>query len=226
VDPPQANLIVQQKDTLENGDWRYQRKQGAIIIAVSALVAGALWLALRYFSPEHLQVASVTDRLILAFKWWCVAVLFCFATGIDAVAHERLQSPAFDPLSGYDTKRMRINLRYLQNTLEQLVMFTAGLFGLALYSNDGDEMRAVDATAIVWILFRFAFWMGYHRSAAMRSLGAAGVGMSLILVVYVVARISFEFGGAFGVVASLSAFSAIEGFLFWTTRFRHAPQGK
>ena len=121
---------------------------------------------------------TAAERLIFAFKCWYFAVLFCFATGIDAVAHERLQSPAFDPLIGYETKRLRVNLSYLQNTLEQLIMFTAGLFGLALYSDGGDGMRAVEATAVVWILFRFAFWIGYHRSATMRSLGAAGVALS------------------------------------------------
>jgi uncharacterized MAPEG superfamily protein len=168
---------------------------------------------------------SVADRLLFAFKCWCFAVLFCLATGIDAVAHERLQSPAFDPLIGYETKRLRVNLRYLQNTLEQLVVFTAGLFGLALYSDGGNGMRAVEATTVVWILFRFAFWIGYHRSAAMRSLGAAGVALGLIVLIYVVARISFDLGGAIAAVSVLSVFSAIEAVLFWTTRFRKEPTG-
>jgi uncharacterized MAPEG superfamily protein len=167
---------------------------------------------------------SLADRLLFTFKCWCFAVLFCFATGIDAVAHERLQSPAFDPLLGYETKRMRINLRYLQNTLEQLIVFTAGLFGLAAYSNGGDAMRAVEATAVVWVLFRFAFWIGYHRSATMRSIGAAGVALSLIVLIYVVARISFELGGVIGVAVTLGIFSIIEAILFWTTRFRETPQ--
>ncbi len=52
--------------------------------------------------------------LFFAFKCRCFAVLFCFATGIDAVAHEQLQSPAFDPLIGYETKRLRVNLRYFK----------------------------------------------------------------------------------------------------------------
>jgi hypothetical protein len=215
---------LEQQD-LKDADWRRQRRSGAMIIGASAVVAAVLWLAIRWLGPTIPQMDTVADRLIFAFKCWCFAVLFCFATGIDAVAHERLQSPAFDPLIGYETKRLRVNLRYLQNTLEQLIVFTPGLFGLALYSDGGDGMRAVEATAVVWILFRFAFWIGYHRSATMRSLGAAGVALSLILLIYVVARISFDLGGTIAAVTVLSVFSAIEAVLFWTTRFRKEPAG-
>jgi hypothetical protein len=204
-------------------NWRAQRKSGMLVIFASAFVAVLLWLGVRYLSSPVANMDSVTAKLLFTFKCWCLAVLFCFATGIDAVAHERLQSPAFDPLLGYETKRMRVNLRYLQNTLEQLVIFTAGIFGLAIYSSGGAEMRAVEATTVVWILFRFAFWIGYHRSATMRSLGAASIGLTLIVLVYVVARISFDFGGVIGMAVILSTFSIIEAILFWTTRFRKTP---
>jgi hypothetical protein len=215
-------LASEQKD-LEESDWRGQRRSGTMIIVASAVVAAALWFGMRYLAPMVPQMDSVADRLIFAFKCWCFAVLFCFATGIEAVAHERLQSPAFDPLGGYETRRLRINLRYLQNTLEQLVVFTAALFGLALYSAGGDGMRAVEATTIVWILSRFAFWIGSHRSAAMRGLGTAGVAMSLIILIYVVARISFDVGGTIAAVTALGAFLAVEVVLFRTTRLRKEP---
>jgi hypothetical protein len=215
---------LEQQD-LKDSDWRCQRRSGAMVIGASAVVAAALWLAIRWLAPTIPQMDTVVERLIFAFKCWCFAVLFCFATGIDAVAHERLQSPAFDPLIGYETRRLRVNLRYLQNTLEQLIVFTPGLFGLALYSEGGDGMRAVEATAVVWILFRFAFWIGYHCSSTMRSLGAAGVALSLVVLIYVVARISFDLGGTTAVVTVLSVFSTIEAFLFWTTRFRKEPAG-
>jgi hypothetical protein len=54
---------------------------------------------------------------------------------------------------------MRINLRYLQNTLEQLVLFMPGVLGLAVYCSDGGSMRAVAATTVVWIAARIAFWI-------------------------------------------------------------------
>jgi uncharacterized MAPEG superfamily protein len=205
--------------------WRGQRRVGLIAIGASSAMAVILWLAIRYFAPFIPDMDSVGDRMIFAFKWSCLAVLFCLAMGIDAVAHERLQSPAFDPLAGYETRRMRVNVRYLQNTLEQIILFVAGLFGLALYMPGGDAMRAVEATAIVWILARLAFWAGYHRSAAMRGIGAPGVAMSLLVLIYVGARISYDFAGVPGAVGMIILFLLLQALLFWVTRERGEVAG-
>jgi hypothetical protein len=138
--------------------------------------------------------------------------------GVEAVAHERLSSPAFDPLAGFETRRLRVNQRYLQNTLEQLIVFAVALFGLAAYSHGGGAMRAVLATAVVWVLARFAFWIGYHRSAAMRGLGAPGMALSMVVLLYVAGRIGFDVGGFVGAAVPVAAFLAIEAFLFRATR--------
>jgi uncharacterized MAPEG superfamily protein len=161
---------------------------------------------------------TMTARMVLTLKCWCLAVLFCLVLGVEAVAHERLVSPAFDPLSGFETRRLRVNQRYLQNTLEQIVVFAAALFGLAAYSPDGSAMRAVVASTAIWILTRFAFWIGYHRSAAMRGLGAPGMALSMIMLLYVAARIGYDAAGAIGAVVPLVTFLAIEAYLFRVMR--------
>jgi hypothetical protein len=51
-------------------------------------------------------------------------------------------------------------------------------------------------------------------------LGAAGIALSLIVLIYVVGRICFDLGGSIAVAAALGLFAAIEAILFWTTRFR------
>jgi hypothetical protein len=195
-----------------------QRRAGLIYIALSAPFALGLWLAIRDFAPPLAGMEITSARMEFALKCCSVAALFCLVLGIEAVAHERLTSPAFDPLSGFETRRLRVNLRYLQNTLEQFLVFAVGLFGLSLYSADGVGMRAVEATTIVWILARFAFWIGYHYSAAMRGLGAPGVMMSLLVLIYVVARFGYEIAGLPGAIAPVLAFLLIEVFLFWATR--------
>ena len=125
---------------------------------------------------------------------------------MEAVAHERLSSPAFDPLANFETHRLGINKQYLQNALEQTVILAAALFGLAAYSPDGLKMRAVLATTVIWISGRFAFWIGYHRSAAMRGLGAPGMAVSLLVLLFVAGRIGFEFLGTFGAIAVVLGF--------------------
>jgi hypothetical protein len=134
-----------------------QRRAGMAAIAAAMPVALLLWLAIAYLTPPLAGMDSLGGRMLITLKCCCLAVLFCLVTGVEAVAHERLLSPAFDPLAGFETRRLRVNERYLQNTLEQILVFAVGLFGLAAYFPDGSAMRAVMATTVVWILARFAF---------------------------------------------------------------------
>ena len=204
-----------------NFDLRRQQTATIMPIAVAFPVAIVLWFGTYYMLPPLAGMEDVVARLVFALKCGCVAILFCFVTGIEAVAHERLRSPAIDPLSGYDTPRMRVNLRYLQNTLEQLAPFVAGVFGLALYCSDGRSMRAVPATTVVWIATRIAFWIGYHRSSAQRGIGAPGMVVSILVLLYVCTRFGFEIAGTVGAIVPLVLFVGAEGLLFWATKPLH-----
>ena len=199
-------------------DFMAQRRAGMIAIALAAPVAVALWIGLDRFLPPISGMADLSARMLFCLKCWCVAVLFALAMGIEAVAHERLVSAAFDPLAGFTTRRLRVNQQYLQNTLEQTVVFAAALFGLAAYCPTGAAMRAVAATTVVWVLARWAFWIGYHRSAAMRGIGAPGMALSLIVLVYVSARFGADIAGRAGAIAVVAAFIVFETVLFWATR--------
>jgi hypothetical protein len=203
-------------------EWREQRKTGMAAIAVSALVGVAMWFAVDRLLAPLAGMDELAARMLVALKCCAVAALFCLAAGVEAIAHERLQSAAFDPLAGHETTRLRVNKQYLQNTLEQFVVFTVGLFGLAAYSDSGDAMRAVIATTVVWVAFRFAFWIGYHRSAAMRGMGAPGMAVGLLMLLYVCARVGGDVTGPAGAVAVVAAFLALEAVLFRATRGRAA----
>jgi hypothetical protein len=187
-------------------------------IAASVAISLVIWAALWQFLPPLAGMDAVGARMLVALKCVAAATLFCFVAGIEAVAHERLQSNAFDPLEGHQTKRLRVNLRYLQNTLEQLIVFTAGLFGLAAFLDSGSAMRIVIASTVVWILNRFAFWIGYHRSAAMRGLGAPSMLIGLLMLLYVVARIGGDIAGTSGTIIAVALFLALEAVLFLKTR--------
>lgn len=199
-------------------DLRKERQATMAPIAIAFPAAIALWLGIYYLMPPLAGMEAVPARLIFALKCSCTAILFCFLTGIEAVAHERLRSPAIDPLLGYETRRMRINLRYLQNTLEQLVLFVPGLFGLAVYCADGAAMRAVVASTVVWIAARVAFWIGYHRSSAERGFGAPGMMVGIVMLLYVCARFGFEIAGWGGAAAVIVLFGGAEAILTWGTR--------
>lgn len=199
-------------------DWRAERKLGMTVIAASVLVSLAIYLALVRLLPPLAGMDSLGARMMVALKCLAAATLFCFVAGIESVAHERLQSAAFDPLVGIETKRLRVNLRYLQNTLEQLIVFGVALFGLAAYLASGSSMRALPAVTVIWIVNRYTFWIGYHRSAAMRGLGAPSMAVGLIMLLYVVARIGNDLAGTAGAVIAIALYLAIEAVLFWKTR--------
>jgi hypothetical protein len=200
------------------GGFIRKRRAGMTAIAAAMPVALLLWLAIAYLVPPLAGMDSLDGRMLFTLKCCCLAVLSCLVTGVEAVAHERLSSPAFNPLSGFETRRLRVNERYLQNTWEQTLVFAVGLFGLAAYSPNGSAMRAVLATTVVWVLARFAFWIGYHRSAAMRGMGAPGMALSMIVLLYVAGRIGYEVGGLVGAAVPVMMFFAIEVFLFHATR--------
>jgi hypothetical protein len=187
-------------------------------IAASMLVSLAIWYVLYRFLPPLSGMEAVGARMLVALKCLAVATLFCFVAGIEAVAHERLQSAAFDPLANFETKRLRVNLRYLENTLEQLIVFGVGLFGVAAYLTSGGSMRALPAVTAIWVLNRYAFWIGYHRSAAMRGLGAPSMAVSLIMLLYVVARIGMDVAGTAGALIAIGLYLAVEAVLFLKTR--------
>jgi len=201
-----------------DADVRRQRSIAMKWILVAAPVTLALWLGIYHWLPPLAGMDDPLARLCLAIRCCCVAILLCFVTGIEAVAHERLRSPAINPLAGHETQRLRINLRYLQHTLEQLMVFVPGLLGLAFYCSDGTTMRAVVATTVTWIVGRAGFWIGYHCGALYRAIGAPGMAQSMIVLLYVCARFGNDVAGPAGAIAPLVLFGAIEAYLFYATR--------
>src|SRR5690242_14417232 len=152
----------------------------------------AVWLAVYYFTPSLSGMSDPVARLFFAMNCCCVAVLFCFVTAIEAISHERLHSAAIDPLSGVESHRMRVNHRYLQQTLEQLLLFVPGLLSLALYCNSGSAMRAVVASTVVWIVSRAVYWVAYHQGSQYRSAGLTGMVQSILILLYVSARFGYD----------------------------------
>lgn len=179
-------------------------------IVVSAAVTAGLWYALLAVLPAPRQAGAFSAALACT----AIAALLALVAGVEAVAHERLVTPAIDPLAGFETRRMRVNFRYLQNTLEQFVVFAAGLLALSAYVTP----KIIVIVTIVWVLARWAFWIGYHRSPLLRGIGAPGMVQSMLVLLYVAYRFGADaYGNAAG-LALLGLFAAIEAVLFWAVK--------
>jgi MAPEG family len=194
--------------------------------AFAALCAAAIWWSVWTFVPSATQFDGVADRVVLALKCIVVATTLTLMLGVEAVGHERLMTPAFNPLAGQDSRRLTINNRFIQNTVEQLLVYSASLTGLAIYCDSGSSARAVVAATLVWVIARWAFWIGYHFGPQRRVAGLVGVAQSMILSLWVCAQIGNEIAGPVGAIALVGIFGAAEIVIIFGLRRGLAPQDK
>jgi hypothetical protein len=187
-----------------------QRRTIVVGMAAAVPIAIALWRATFRFLPPGVVERGAADPVRFALGWTAVAVLLCLVAGVEAVAHRRLFTAAIDPLAGADPPAMKIDQRYLQQTLEQLVVFAAGLFGLAAFAAPDTAARAIAATAIVWILSRWAFWIGYRRASRFRAPGLVGMVQGILVLLWVVWRFGASLAGPIGGAVPVLLFVAIE----------------
>ncbi|MDC0675700.1 MAPEG family protein [Nannocystis radixulma] len=167
-----------------------QAKRAVILrLLPIGLVAGLGMIGLLYFLVPPLRgVDTLADRMAVALRCAGVAALTLFA-GIQAVASQRGNSAAIDPIAGAgrEPRVMQIHARYTQNTLEQLVLFVIVLGALSTYLDAG-SMHLLPILTAVFILGRIAFWVGYLRDPLFRSPGMAIAfvinGLSLIYIAY------------------------------------------
>lgn len=178
-----------------------QRVTVLIAMIVSTAWAGALWWGVPATMPP-----VALDPALLVFGAIGAATLFALVPGIEAIAHERLVTPAIDPLAGADSPRLEVNRRYVQNTLEQLLVFAAGLPLLARYA----DPRALVAATLVWIVGRWIFWIGYHVAPRFRAFGLVGMVQSILVLLWGVAHLAGEWLGGIGAMAVVGLFVLLE----------------
>ena len=183
-----------------------QRRTTLSGIAASAVVTAATTSVLWRFLPQ-----PPMDPLATAMACCAIAALLTLVAGVEAIAHERLVTPAIDPLAGFETRRMRVNFRYLQNTLEQFVVFAAGLLALSFTASP----KILVIVTVVWVLARWAFWLGYHKDPLLRGIGAPGMVQSMIVLLYIAYHFGSDAYGQAAGIGLLVIFAGIEAMLFW-----------
>jgi hypothetical protein len=155
--------------------------------AISGVVTMVLVTWLLYASLP----SSTVDPLIYALRWLPLAALPLLAM-VVAVGNARALGPAIDPTAGAEDPAMRINIRVLDNTLQQLVLFVVGSLGLAA-SLGPDEVKVLGAAAIVFVLARVAFWIGYRIDPLYRAAGFAAT--AYLNIGLIAAALWFAFRG-------------------------------
>jgi len=152
------------------------RKQAGVLrnmllaLATSLVVlAGAVWWQPAALTP----LAAPAQRLLFTLQW-DAAILVCLILSIGALARHRFFTPADIDGSGLTsgTDRARVLQSVLQNTLEQAVIAVlAHLLWTAVMPRAW--LAAIPAAAVLFLVGRALFALGYRHGAAARAFGFA-----------------------------------------------------
>jgi hypothetical protein len=149
------------------------RKQIFVAIGMALAVAIQLFLystpavALRFTPPLGDDQAA---RLAYAARWLLVPAL-CLLAGVGMVANRRFFSnDAMDGTRAPQSKSLEINLRYNQNTLEQMALAAVAWAGLAL-TLPHERLGLIGMLAVLFALGRLLFWIGYLVAPWGRAIG-------------------------------------------------------
>ena len=150
------------------------------------LMVLSLWVLTRHL-PQPLLADAAPDRLAYALKANAVALLPLFIM-LVVIGNKRFLSEAIDPTRHAESQAMEIDGRVVDNTLQQNFVFAVASLALSTVV-PVQHLQVVWACAIVFIVARVAFWVGYRINPLFRAPGMAATAyMNLGIMVYVLGR--------------------------------------
>ncbi len=148
------------------------RQQKTVVWSAIASVnfSTVILLLAYFFIPLSLPPLDTQEqRLIFTLRCQLFPVLMLLA-GITAVSFNRFTSNAINPLAGGESDVMRVHLRYVSNTLEQLILFSIASLVLCTFL-DSHSIKLIPILTTLFVLGRIAFWLGYLQHPLNRGFG-------------------------------------------------------
>lgn len=176
----------------ERSGSQRQRRRARLGFSVRAwpfikVVGAASLSSLAFYTLSDLAIDwqpegwGVADRLQLFIKSAIFGALPAVA-GILIVAVQRLNPDHFVGIKVKPYSPLDINTRFVQNTVEQLVLFLIGVSGLSLYITPTDA-QTVPILAAMFLFGRLLHWWGFHKNTYLRAFGF-GLTFYPMLIVY------------------------------------------
>jgi uncharacterized MAPEG superfamily protein len=155
------------------GKMQMTNDQKAVAIGASGGIATMVvtLVALSSLLPGMSADATAGQRLAFAVQWIALAAL-PLALAIGSVGNARFSSEAINPLAGKESPETAINCRVVDNNVQQYLLFGAATLAVASGSR-GDQLGVVAAAAIVFVIARLVFWIGYRIRPVYRAAGFA-----------------------------------------------------
>ena len=149
-------------------------------VAIMALSVWALTRAL----PTPVIVDILGERLSYALRANVVALVPFFVMLIT-VGNSRFLSEAIDPTRHAESRSMEIDGRVADNTLQQNFVFAIASLALSTIV-PLKHLQVVWACAIVFVVARAVFWLGYRINPLYRAPGMSSTAyMNLGMILYV-----------------------------------------
>jgi hypothetical protein len=145
------------------------------IVAVGAASGVATMIAavagIYHLLPGNPGLADVSSRLAYALQANAIAVV-PLLLGIITIGNNRFLSEAIDPTLRKEDVATQINSRVVENTMQQFVLFLVATTALSANLASA-QMRIILAAAIVFVIARITFWIGYRIHPLYRAFGMA-----------------------------------------------------
>ena len=134
----------------------------------------AAMMGLYHLWPINDLLVDLPKRLGYALQANAFAVL-PLLLGILIVANGRFLSEAIDPTRQKESVAMQINCRVVENTTQQFIVFFVATTALSVNATS-EQMRLIPSAAIVFVIARIAFWIGYRIHPLYRAFGMGATG--------------------------------------------------
>jgi hypothetical protein len=170
------------------GDHMKAEQKIVAIGAASGVIVMALSIwALTSVLPTPVIADTVGERLAYALRANIVAIVPFFIMLIT-IGNSRFMSEAIDPTRRAESPSMEIDGRVADNTLQQNVVFAVASLALSTLVSL-QYLQIVWACAIVFVVARSVFWLGYRVNPLYRAPGMSATAyMNLGMILYVLFR--------------------------------------
>ena len=149
---------------------------GVILMSVS------VWILTRVL-PTPVIGGVLAERVAYALRANVFATLPLFIM-IATVGNSRFMSEAIDPTRHAESRSMEIDGRVADNTLQQNFVFAIATLALSTVV-PLQHLQSVWACAIVFVVARGCFWLGYRLNPLYRAPGMAATAyMNVGLIAY------------------------------------------
>jgi hypothetical protein len=137
--------------------------------------------------PAPVIAGGLAERLAYALRANVFAALPLFIM-IATVANSRFLSEAIDPTRRMESRSMEIDGRVVENTLQQNFVFAIATLALSTVV-PLEHLQSIWACAVVFVVARGCFWLGYRLNPLYRAPGMAATAyMNAGLIAYVLFR--------------------------------------